>query len=380
MEPIRLTWLLPDGRAAGRAPDGRVVRVARAVPGDGVDADGRIVDLSPDRRAPPCPHSAQCGGCDLDGLAPEARRAALGRMVGHAFGVDDPPVISSPRQAGYRARIKLALEGGQAGYRAPRSHELVPIDVCRIARPEVQQAHTRLNAWLGAGSADGLGSVELRSDGKRVVYAFASAGSVPREVRDRLSQLGDVALDGRRVAGDPVLVLDVHGSRLQARPASFYQVNLEVNLAMVSHVSAVLQARQVERVVDLYAGIGNFSVPLARGGVPVVAVEAPGAAVDDLRANAAPGLEVHARRVERFDLSRVAYDGAIVDPPRAGTRGVLPKVARNRPRVIVYVSCNPTAAAREIRQLDGYDLADLTCFELFVDTRHIEAVAVLERR
>jgi 23S rRNA (uracil1939-C5)-methyltransferase len=300
-------------------------------------------------------------------------------MVGHAFGVDEPPVVPSPRQEAYRARIKLTLEGAQAGYRASRSHTLVPVDVCQIARPEVQQAHTRLLAWLERGGAAGLNSVELRSDGARVVYAFVSEGSVPREVRDRLPELGDVALDGRKVAGDPVLVLDVLGCRLQARPASFYQVNPEINAAMVTHVRDALGARGVERAVDLYAGIGNFSVPVAASGVPVVAVEAPGAAVDDLRANAVAGLEVHARRVERFDLSRIAYDGAIVDPPRAGTRGVLPRVARNRPRVIVYVSCNPTVAAREIRELGGYELADLTCFELFVDTRHIEAVVILER-
>lgn len=382
MDRFPLTWLLPDGRAAGRAPDGRVVRVADAVPGDVVRAEGEhfVVDQpAHTRRAPPCPYSAACGGCDLDQLQPDARRAALAHMVGHAFGTGAPPVVPSPRQDGYRARIKLALRGSEAGYRRARSHDLVPVERCRIARPEVQAAHDRLRAWLEEGSAEGLEAVELRSDGSRVVFAFTSHGSVPRAVREALPTLGDVALDGRRVAGDPVLTLTVAGQALRARPGSFYQVNLEVNERLVAHVQSVLAAHGVERVLDLYAGIGNFSVPIAAAGVPVVAVEAPGAAVDDLRDNAVDGVEVHARRVERFDVSRVAYDGAVVDPPRAGTRGALGAVVRNRPRVVVYVSCHPTGAAKEIRALSGYALADLTCFELFVDTRHIEAVAVLVR-
>ena len=380
---LPLTWLLPDGRAAGRAPDGRVVRVSDGVPGDLVRMDGErcvVVEPSPDRRDPPCPFSAQCGGCDLDRIQADARRSALGRMVGHAYGIDAPPVVPSPRQQGYRARIKLGLLDGRAGYWAPRSHDLVPVDVCRIARPEIQEAHRGLATWLTEVGSTGLRSVELRSDGARVVYSFASEGSVPRAVREAFVHLGDVALDGRRMSGDPVLQLPVAGHRLKARPGSFYQVNLEVNERMVAHVDAALAAHSVERVLDLYAGIGNFTVPIAARGVPVVAVEAPGSGVDDLRDNAVQGVEVHARKVERFDMSRVAFDGAIVDPPRAGTKGALAKLVRNRPRVVVYVSCHPTAAAREIRALSGYELADLTCFELFVDTRHIEAVAVLVRR
>lgn len=384
MDPFRLTWLLPDGRAAGRTPEGRVARVPGALPGDWVRAvEDRfeIARPSEHRQEPACPVSDRCGGCDLDRLIPDARRQALGRMVGHAFGLDsDPPVTASPRQAGYRARIKLTLDGIRSGYRAPRSHEIVPVDACRIARPEVQTAHARLDAWLAEGPHRGLASVELRSDGSRVVYAFTSEGSVPRSTREALPALGDVALDGRRLAGDPVLQLTVAGHSLQARPGSFYQVNLEVNERMVAHVAAVLAEHHVERVLDLYAGIGNFTVPVAASGVPVVAVEAPGAAVDDLRANCPPNVEVHARRVERFDMSRVAFDGAVVDPPRAGTRGALARLAQNRPRVVVYVSCHPPSAAREIRGLVGYDLADLQCFELFVDTRHVEAVAVLVRR
>ncbi|MCA9495269.1 MAG: class I SAM-dependent RNA methyltransferase, partial [Myxococcales bacterium] len=134
------------------------------------------------------------------------------------------------------------------------------------------------------------------------------------------------------------------------------------------------------RVLDLYAGIGNLSLPLAARGLPVIAVEAPGPGSEDLRRNAA-GLpaEVHARPVERFDASRSPFDALVLDPPRAGAPGVLPKVTLLRPRVIVLVSCFAASAARDLAELKGYRAVSVRCFDLFPDTHHVETVVVLER-
>jgi tRNA/tmRNA/rRNA uracil-C5-methylase (TrmA/RlmC/RlmD family) len=393
--PLRIQWLLPGGRAGGRSDDGGIVELDRGVPGDVVQwrevgrrgrvTEGELVDVdapSPDRRVAPCRWTSDCGGCDLAEIEPEARRSHLARVVARAFGVDPPPVVvPSPRQTGHRARIKLAIDGGRVGYRAERSHRLVEIDVCSVARQEIGAALDRLRAVLPADTS-GLASVELRSDGSRVVASFSSSAPITGELRAALASLGDVALDGKAIAGNPRLELQVRGMALRASPLAFYQVNLEANALLVEAVVAAVG--DAERVLDLYAGIGNLSAPLAMGGRPVVAVEAEGQATSDLVASAARlglPIEVVAKRVEQFDPSRTAFDAVVLDPPRAGAGAAVARVLANRPRRVAIVACDPVSGARDAREAQkaGWRLASLTCFDLFPDTHHVETLAVLER-
>jgi 23S rRNA (uracil1939-C5)-methyltransferase len=389
------SWILPDGRVAGRTEDGRTVRFSGALPGDRVllsptSTQGRTIDAelveilepSPDRVTAPCAHSSACGGCDLDALSQAGRATALTLMVARAFRHDAVQFVPSPRPTGHRARIKLLLREGKLGYTAPRSHTFVPIEGCAIARPEVDAARATLASWLAADPrrGEGLAEVELRSDGQRAVYAFRSEAKGHPD-RAALAELGDVALDDRALSGNPTLTLSVGGVSLRASPASFYQVNLEIDALLVQHVTDALVAQKAERVLDLYAGIGNLGLPLAHRGVPVVAVEVPGPGSEDLRFNAKQvgRADVVATRVERFDPSRTAFDAVILDPPRAGAPGVLAKVSRNRPRAIAYVSCFAPNAARDLGELRGYHIASITAFDMFPDTHHVETVVILER-
>ncbi len=387
-----LTWLLPDGRAGASLPDGRMLRVAGGLPGDRVTVAptqerGRTVDAtvsarladSPHRRVAPCPLTEACGGCDLAAADPAARLSWLGAMLAHVYHRDVPVVVTpSPRPTGHRARITLHFQDGALGYRAPRSHVLVPVAQCPVARPEVQSALDALLALLSAEprAFSGLTDVELRTDGARVVYAFEGRTADPA----RLSPLGNVVVDGRTVAGNPALDLVVDGVHLRVGARSFYQVNLEVNLLLGAFVRETLRNAGAERVLDLYAGVGNLSLPLAATGTPVVAVESPGPGAEDLRHNAR-GLpvEVKALSAEKFDPSRTPFDAVILDPPRAGAAGVLPRVLRNRPKTVVYVSCFAPSAARDLANAQGYELVDLRGFDLFPDTHHVESVAVLRR-
>jgi 23S rRNA (uracil1939-C5)-methyltransferase len=392
MPTVEIAWLWPDGD--GGAPwDGGTVRIPGTVPGDVVEfAPGErrgrtlhatvatLATPSARRQVPPCPWDARCGGCDLSALAPDARRDAFARTVMRVLRLDAvPEVVPSPR-ADYRARIQLAIEGGAVGYHASRSHELVAIEACAIARPEIRAAHERLRA-LPPGALAGLGRVELRSDGERVVFAFTAAG---RPDPAALASLGDVAIDGRAVHGDPVLWLPTDGLALRASPRSFFQVNPEVNAALVAHVRDAVLGFRAERVLDLYAGIGNFALPIAARRVPVTAVELEGQAIGDLQASAArAGLTVQAiaSDVGRFDLSRHAFDVAVLDPPRAGAPGVLARVARNRPRGIVLVACAIASAARDLGEAvgAGYRITGVRCFDMFPDTHHGETVITLSR-
>lgn len=380
MREIEIGWLLPDGRGGGRDEHG-IVRLEGALPGDVVLTDGeRVVErrvASPDRRAPACPHADRCGGCDLAELRPEARVEALRRTVAHALRLDPPPEwVPSPRPTGHRARIKLAIEGGRVGYRPPRSHDLVPVDTCLVARDEVRAALDRLRACT---LPDGLDGVEIRSDGERAVYAFTASGRVDATA---LAGLGDVALDGRAVAGEPTLTLRVGGLSLRASPRSFYQVNLEINEALVGHVRDVVLGMRPERVLDLYCGVGNLSLPIADAGVPVTAVELEGQAIADLRASRGDRpVDAVASAVERYDPTRAAFDVVVLDPPRAGAPGVVGRLLRQRPRALVYVSCHLPSAVRDLKDAlrAGYALTSVRCFDMFPDTHHFETVLVLVR-
>ncbi len=397
MLEMEVEWLLPDGRTGGRTPEGLVVRLkGDAVPGERVRArrdsrSGRVVDAtleerlseSPARRAPSCAWASSCGGCDLASWEPEARHLALRQVVGRALRLPTlPELVSDHVQEGHRARIDLSVEGGRVGYRRSRSHALVEVSTCAIARPELQQALQETRRWIADHEEDtrAITGVSLRSDGQRVVRVFRAPGRLSAPLREALSSLPDTAFEGQSLSGNPTLELEVAGLPLLAGPSAFFQVHLDLNERLVEHVLELLSG--YSPVLDLYSGIGNFSLPLAAQGARVTAVEAEGQALKNLRSSQRRhNLEVEAiaARVEKVDLTQHAFEAVLLDPPRAGARGVLPRVARQRPRRIVYVSCHPPALARDLGELSGYRLASVRCFDLFPQTHHIETVVALDR-
>ena len=383
---LALRWLHPDGRVGGRVnggpDDGEVRWVDGHVLGDELDPTTLAPFSTGPARVATCPASrslgGRCGGCDLDRWLPDVRHHALAAMVARAYRLDDPPpVVPSPRDHGTRARIQLTIDEGRIGFRAPGTHDLVPVDDCELGRPELRAA---IRALAPHRLPDTVDRVELRSDGERVVFAFRRRKGARGPVE--LPELGDVALDGRAVAGDPTLWLPHVGRSLRASPLSFYQVHLELNRALVEAVTGHVQAVEPERVLDLYAGIGNFSVPLAEAGIPVEAVELEGQATADL-AHTASGLPVVVTTTpaERFDPQSTPFDVAVLDPPRAGAGEVMDRVLRSRPRRVVHVACDPVAGARDVARArkQGYAVASVQLFDLFPRTHHVETVTVLDR-
>lgn len=386
MPQLDVEWILPDGRVGGRTPDG-TFKVHGPLVGERIQPTagkprGRTLEISaydslspsPHRVEHACPVQAACGGCDLGALDPTVRAQQLAAMVQRALQLDAPPaLVPSPRASRHRARIRLSIDGQTLGYRGARSHALVPVGDCLAARDEVA---ARIAEVRDALPLPGATAVEIRSDGVRAVLAFD--GKIPRGALDRLD---DVAVEGRAVRGDPTLVLP-GAVPMRASPRSFYQVNLEANALLVAHVVALVEAVAPERVLDLYAGIGNLSLPLAARGTPVAAVELEGQAVADLRHNA-QGLPVEVIGVDagRFDPSRTPFDVVVLDPPRAGAPGVVDRLLLQRPRRIVLVSCHVPSAARDIAPLlrAGYRLGPVTAFDLFPDTHHVETVLALDR-
>lgn len=322
------------------------------------------------------------------------KRARVSRLLERPVDL----AVPSPRAARYRARLSLRTDrSGLLGFTRPGSHDFVAAGDAPLARSEL------LPVLQALPPLPGLGSVELRTDGEKVVLAAWSPrkGRGARNRRNRgasaeararvgglvetVPGLAGVALDGKAIAGDAVLHPRVQGVRLHVGPASFFQVNLDVNASLVAHVIEQAAAAEPERVVDLYAGVGNIGLPLARAtGAGVVLVEShPQAAADARKAARAAGIDAEMRTADadRFQAGDAFFDVAVLDPPRAGARGVLSQLVVTRPRRIVYVSCNASALARDLREARaaGYTPCHVAVFDMFPQTPHVETVCVLER-
>jgi tRNA/tmRNA/rRNA uracil-C5-methylase (TrmA/RlmC/RlmD family) len=395
------------GGCVARVPDGRVVFVRHCLPGERVRAritseassflraDAiEVLVPSPDRVEPACPHAGpgRCGGCDFQHVDLPAQRRLkedlvaeqLSRLAGLDLRVEVEEVDGAPGGLGWRTRVAFAVgPEGEIGLHRHRSHDIEPIDHCPIATVGVNGADVSSVTWRGA----------------RQVEVFASPdGGVPVVLvetgKDRLDGLPEIdvgiAWKGRTLRAPDHVDIDVAGNHFGVRAGVFWQVHPAAGPVLTQTVLDGLGAGPGDRIADLYAGAGLFTVALARvvgSSGTVVAVERSGPAVADLKRNTAGLRQVEivradvtpalvSRRLARPDL-------VVLDPARAGAgRAVLAALVGldPPPRRIAYVSCEPAPFARDLRvTLDaGWTLRSLRAFDLFPMTEHVELVGILE--
>lgn len=293
------------------------------------------------------------------------------------------PVHPSPRMRGARSRVKIRGQNGRLGFHRPGSHDFVEVPLGEVAIPPVAEMAERL---LSSGGIPDGGEAEIRSDGNRTVLVLSRAVD-PRA--PGVAGLPAVAQQNRALWGE--VRLEVNG--LLISPLSFYQVNLDVNLQIVGDLDARLQALLPSRLLDLYSGVGNLSMRAIRRGTPATLVEREGSSVMDARRNFGilgkpvppvrparpPPIEVREEDAGRFQAGSTFFDVALIDPPRAGAPGVLPKLAMTRPRAIFYLSCDPTSLARDLSELKHYRIRSVQPYDMFPSTEHVEVLVELER-
>lgn len=430
---LRIDSLAYGGDAVARAEDGRCVFVSGGCPGDTVAVEisedhgsylrARILEVvepSPDRRKPPCPYFGECGGCQWQHVSHAVQVAAKRQAVADALarigGVEKPAVaevLVVGQAYGYRNRIELSADAGARGglvlgLAALGSNRIVPIERCLLLPEKVRaypKALTGALRYLSRGGRLGLHRVAVRAaagTGDIEVDLWASPGPFPRAAAlktlssavrfDTLTRVlvrGDVkSRDVSNVevlAGRGYLRERLGPFELKVSAPSFFQVNTKVAEAMTSLVLFEAGVDGSDRVFDVYAGIGTFTLPLAEVAGEVIALESYGPAVRDLRRNLdAAGVEVD---VAPGDAARVLpelgdADVAVVDPPRSGLPdGMAEALAGTGARRIVYASCDPTTLARDVSRLraSGFSLVRATPVDLFPQTFHVETVAVLDR-
>lgn len=384
------TSVVAGGDALARDPDGRVVFIGGALPGETVrvtlDEVRRdyaraeiveVLDPSPDRVVPPCPHvEAGCGGCPWQHIDPAAQRELRRDIVVDSLrrlgGFENPPIaptVALPDKA-YRTSVRLLVSDGRPAYRKARSHAAVCVDSCLVLHPMLAEL-------LSGSTFTGAREVELRAGartGERLVVAHPKASRLRLPTGVSSVSTAEVRR-GRRVAYHE----EVAGRRWQISAGSFFQVRpdgADALAALVTEASA-----DASRVTDLYSGVGLFAGVLAAQGKRVVAVEANRISAEDARHNLS-GLDA---RIVVSDVARyrpVPADLVVADPSRAGLRseGVAASIAPDPSRVVL-LSCDPAALARDAALLrdEGYELVSVTPVDLFPHTSHIECISVFDR-
>ena len=402
---------------------GRVVFVPRAHPGDHVRAritevhagwaEGALVEVlrpSPDRRASPCPYVPLCGGCAYQDYGPEAelrlKQAVLQESLARAGAPWEGPIaVHASPEAGWRMRASLHFARGDAGLRLGLRQEgtrrVVDLEACLQLSQTMNRAARGIHAELAArpGLAARVHGLELlESPDGRTLVATLETG-LGRHEAPPLAAIGagvpGLAGLGVRtrtrslewLAGTPFVDVGVLGLAFRVHASSFFQANRFLLEPLARTVVELVPAGE-SRVLDLYAGVGLFALPLAaRDGCETLAVEQSAQAAEDARVSARRAglsrLSVDAAEVEHRLRELPAREGEriVLDPPRTGAgRGVVEAIAARRPAAIVYVSCDPPTLGRDLALFAarGYRPDAVHLFDQFPKTFHMEAVVRLQ--
>lgn len=350
--------LVAGGDAIARV-DGFPIFVANVFPGDRAvvrlyevkkgfaKADlVRIIEPSPWRRAEPCPIAADCGGCDWTALRLDKQLDAKHRILTESlrrigkFVVDDlPPVAIHPSPLNYRIRSRLHQDGDAIGFYAMRSNRVVPLsDECEVVGVQTREAPSPGESW---------------------------------------------EIDGHLIRGEREITLRAGEFSWRLSTSSFFQVNRHLHATMIRLVvDHALRCTSRKIAIDLYAGVGFFTLPLSRHFAEVIAVEGSPESAAYARINVPENVHVIEAPVEQQTPHLAPADFVFLDPPRAGARKeVISAVADLAREIICYLSCDPVTFARDANRLiaSGWRLATLDLLDLFPNTHHVETLATFER-
>ncbi len=429
IETAEVVDLDDEGRGVARV-QGKAVFITDALPGEQVEFvrlrqhrnfdEARlqsIVTRASDRVEPPCEHFGVCGGCALQHLAPERQIEFKERQLLQALtriGQVAPAQVLPPLRGGslnYRRRARLGVRWvpkknrALVGFRERNSKFLADIRRCWVLKSPADQLVGALSDLITTLQIrDRLPQIELSVADNATALVFRVLSPPGDADLEKLQQFGrdhqvQIFLQPRGydsifALAPPVAPLTYRlpefAVELIFEPFDFVQIHGALNEQMVSQALRLLELRPEHRVLDLFCGLGNFSLPLARRAADVVGVEGESGLVERARANAIHnGLQnVNFVTANLFEAaqhgpwSTQRFDRVLIDPPRAGAREILPWVAQCGASRVVYVSCHPGSLARDAGILvkeHGFRLVAAGVMDMFAHTTHVESMAVFER-
>ncbi len=425
-----VTSLSHDGRGVARV-DGKIVFIEDALPGErvryrpgkrrrGFDT-GTLVEIlapSPQRVAAKCRYFGVCGGCSLQHLDP---RAQLNIKQDQLFenlnkiGKAEPDTLLAPLRGpcwGYRRKARLGVRfvpkkgGVLVGFRERRKSFVTPLQTCDVLDPRCATLLPSLTDVISELSChDRIPQVEVAVGDNATALVFRHLQPLTDDDRGILGrwgmehhvqvflQPGDLNSVHPLSPRNPEPLhyhIDEFDVDIQFAATDFIQVNAEINCALIAEVARLLDPDANDRVLDLFCGLGNFTLPIARRAAEVTGYEANPVLIDKAKRNAQRNGCANTRFI-CADLDAEAsgevfadrkYDKLLLDPPRTGAMHVVKQLSQGQPRRIVYVSCNPATLARDTEVLvhvHRYRLTAAGVVDMFPHTQHVESIAVFER-
>ncbi len=427
---VRIDSLNHDGRGVARV-DGKVVFIDGALPGEdvlfryrkrrGKYDSGAIVEIlkpSPDRIVAACAHHGVCGGCSLQHLRPAAQiaakeqvlRDALTRLakvpVAHWLSPVTGPPWGYRRKARLGARLVPKKGGALVGFREKRSAFITPLEDCKTLDPRFAARLPDLQGLLSQLSCpDRIPQIEVAAGDDAAALVFRhldplTAGDVEllrafgrrHGLQIHLQPKGPDSIHALWPRPAPMLSyrLPEHDIEILFQATDFTQVNSAVNRQMVDQAVALLDPQPRDRILDLFCGLGNFTLPLARRAGLVLGIEADARLVVRAEHNARHN-GIENARFRAADLAGAAasrswddfnFNKVLLDPPRPGAMDVIKQLPSAGVERIVYVSCNPATLARDSEDLvhiSGYRLSQAGVIDMFPHTTHVESIAVFDK-
>lgn len=402
---VKIERIVPDGYGIGFA-NGLTIFVPLTTPGDVIKArierqKGKIafaslieiLEPAVDRIAPPCPYFGRCGGCDFQQMNYAAQlRAKVAilkdalRRLGKIDWPEEIKIVPSPAEWNYRTRVQWKDDGnGRFGYFERNSHQVIDIETCPILARPLQQELSRQRQNLKrskqievqAVSADEQISIRLGRESEIFDENFYAANREASEMERQMPADKSGTKEICAKVGDLNYVFSA---------ATFFQINQTL---LSAFLKTVLSQSSGNFALDLYCGVGLFSLPLAARFGKVIGVEGNRSSIKFACKNAESACLTNAQFENAFvgawltaNLQLLeAPDFVLLDPPRTGAeRETIENLISLKPREIVYVSCNPATLARDLRILlesQRYRIERITCFDFFPQTHHVETIVKL---
>ena len=390
------------GASFGRDEQGRVIFIPFSIPGERVRVEitephkrwarGKILnmlDASPHRIEPRCPHFKDCGGCHYQHLNYEMQLKAKSEVVRDQLhrigGFSSPPLattLPSSSPWNYRNHIQFSLNvDGNLGFHAARSDRVVAIKECHLPLSEIAELWPMLH--IPAPHILEQVAIRVGNEGERMIELHRNTNAeVEMEIDIPASVVWMTGQTLTVLAGEPSIQIDVLNRTFHVSAGSFFQVNTELASDLVALTVEMLAVQPTDVIIDLYAGVGLFSSFIAEAGARVIAVEQSAWATKDFEFNLqdSDSVELYEAPVEvALPAIREQPDKILVDPPRAGLgAGVIQAILDLSPAELVYVSCDPTTLARDGKALKegGYQLENIRLVDLFPQTYHIETISL----
>jgi 23S rRNA (uracil1939-C5)-methyltransferase len=419
-----------DGRGVTHL-EGKTVFIDGALPGEQVrfcytkrsrkHDEGRVNEVlraSGDRVIPKCEHAAMCGGCSLQHLAAakqiEFKQQAMLEGLEHIGKVKPQNVLSPLTDTlwGYRHKARLGVRYVHkknrvlVGFREKRNSFITDISRCEVLHPSVGTRILALSALIGSMDAmSSIPQIEVAVTDQQTSLVFRHMELLSESDREKLKRFAlaqEVNIFLQPGGVDTVTPLEVettpelyyslpdYGVSLGIEPLDFFQINPGLNNKMIACALSLLQLKPGDKVLDLFCGLGNFTLPISRKCAEVVGIEGESTLVKRARDNAQKNGISNTRyfmanlmgELDNEPWLGERYDKILLDPPRLGAKEVVPRLAKLGAKRIVYVSCHPGTLARDAGELVhslGYKLIDAGVMDMFPHTSHVESIAVFEK-